>query len=171
MQFVAERYFKFGGIPLISRRKEQLSKTRLRRKRHSLIHAGRIVKLLQVTDKYRKLGKQGINVAKSWFGKLKSPNLTALMLEDDDEITLSCSSPWPNVIHTFHPWLRAVSLSSIGKLYILNKNDNSSKPHHRNSKALYVALVLLYWGNYSDSSTDLEIVVQEKLTWNGGEEH
>ena len=45
LQSFADKYFKFGGIPLISRRHSQLSNVRYCKKRQSSKHSGRVVKL------------------------------------------------------------------------------------------------------------------------------
>lgn len=70
-QSIAKKYFRFGGMPLISSSRSQKFKLSLVKKWNSLMHSGMTVKLFPVRSKFFILANHGRSVGKKSSVKLQ----------------------------------------------------------------------------------------------------
>lgn len=85
----ADKCFKFGGTPLISRRHLHSSKWSRHKKWQSLMHSGRIVKLLLDRFKYSTLVNHMRSIARNSYDKLHSLSRSCHTFVDRMEFSLT----------------------------------------------------------------------------------
>jgi len=116
---IAEKVFKFGGIPLISWRRSQRSKVRVDKKRHSLMHSGITVNSLPDSSKSITFTKHERNSGRSSSDSFKVRDWT---LEHTTEVNFKTSSG-----NSLHCKLSAEIPSSSGIMQMFEMRVAASK--------------------------------------------